>query len=388
MKKSVKIAIGAVVVVAAGAAAVSGLKPKNTENETVAPPAVRVENPSNGTIELFRSLIGTVEPADQVYVIPKAAGEITAVYVNPGDYVEEGQLLCEIDTKQVDGAKLQLESAEIQLKDAQTNLERMKVLYASGDISSQSYEQVESAAKGAQIAYDSAKLAYDNQVEFSSITATIAGKIESSSMEVHGMASSASPLCVIAGEGAKSVSFSVTEAVLDQVHVGEQIKIEKNGSDYVGTVTEVNTMVDAATGLFKVKATVEDNGSLISGSSVKLYITSDKAENVMTVPVDAVYYSNGEPYVYTYDNGTVHKVTVETGISDDEKMQILSGLSADNEVITTWDPELYEGAPAVLAGETGTTVETVETAETAETAETVETTETTETTEVQTTAAN
>ena len=89
MKKSVKIAIGAVVVVAAGAAAVSGLKPKNTENETVAPPAVRVENPSNGTIELFRSLIGTIEPADQVYVIPKAAGEITAVYVNPGDYVEE-----------------------------------------------------------------------------------------------------------------------------------------------------------------------------------------------------------------------------------------------------------------------------------------------------------
>ena len=392
MKKSVKIAIGAVVIVAAGAAAASGLKPKNTENEAVAPPAVRVENPSNGTIELFRSLIGTVEPADQVYVIPKAAGEITAVYVNPGDYVEEGQLLCEIDTKQVDGAKLQLESAEIQLKDAQTNLERMKVLYASGDISSQSYEQVESAAKGAQIAYDSAKLAYDNQVEFSSITATIAGKIESSSMEVHGMASSASPLCVIAGEGAKSVSFSVTEAVLDQVHVGEQIKIEKNGSDYAGTVTEVNTMVDAATGLFKVKATVEDNGSLISGSSVKLYITSDKVENVMTIPVDAVYYSNGEPYVYTYDNGTVHKVTVETGISDDEKMQILSGLSADNEVITTWDPELYEGAPAVLAGETGTTVETVETTEAAKTAEATETTEAAETaeatTEAQTTAAN
>ncbi len=361
MKKSVGIAIGAVVVVAVGAAAVSSLKPKNTENEAVAPPAVRVENPSNGTIELFRSLIGTVEPADQVYVIPKAAGEITAVYVNPGDYVEEGQLLCEIDTKQVDAAKLQLESAEIQLNDAQTNLDRMKVLYASGDISAQSYEQVESAAKAAQIGYDSAKLAYDNQVEFSSITATIAGKIESSSMEVHGMASSASPLCVIAGDGAKSVSFSVTEAILDQVYVGEQIKIEKNGSDYVGTVTEVNTMVDAATGLFKVKATVEDNGSLISGSSVKLYITSDKAENVMTVPVDSVYYSNGEPYVYTYDNGTVHKVTVETGISDDEKTQILSGLSADNEVIITWDPELYEGAPAVLAGDIGTTVETVET---------------------------
>ncbi len=40
-----------------------------------------------------------------MYVIPKAAGEITAVYVKTGDYVTEGQLLCEIDTKQVDAAK-------------------------------------------------------------------------------------------------------------------------------------------------------------------------------------------------------------------------------------------------------------------------------------------
>ena len=93
--------------------------------EAVAPPYVKVEQPVTGDIELFRSMTGTIEPADSVYVIPKAAGEITAVYVKNGDYVEEGQLLCEIDTKQVDGARLQLEAAEIALKDATTNLNRM-----------------------------------------------------------------------------------------------------------------------------------------------------------------------------------------------------------------------------------------------------------------------
>ena len=344
MKKSVKIAVGAVVVVAVGAFAVSSLMPKEKVNEAVAPPVVRVENPAAGDIELFRSLIGTVGPADQVYVIPMAAGEITAVYVSAGDYVEEGQLLCEIDTKQVEAAKLQLDSAEIQL-------------YASGDISKQAYEQVESGVKGAQIAYDGAKLAYDNQMEFSRITATISGKIESSSMEVHSMASSASPLCVIAGEGMKQISFAVTEAVLDQVQPGDVIRLEKNGSEFEGTISEVNTMVDAATGLFKVKATVEDDGKLASGSSVKLYVTSDKAEGVMTVPVDAVYYENGTPYVYTYDNGVVHQVYVETGISDSERMEIVSGLTEDNQVITTWSPELYEGAPAELETTGGTTVE-------------------------------
>lgn len=360
MKKSIKIAIGAVVIVAAGAFAVSSFLPSKEEREVVAPPVVKAEQPVSGDIELFRSLIGSVEPADQVYVIPKAAGEITAVYVKAGDYVEEGQLLCEVDTKQVDAAKLQMDSAEIQLKDAQTNLERMRVLYASGDISAQSFEQVESGVKSAQIAYDGAKLAYDNQVEFSSITATISGKIESSSMEVHGMATSSSPLCVIAGEGSKQIAFAVTEAVLDNVNEGDTIQVEKNGSEYTGTITEVNTMVDPATGLFKVKATVEDHDTLASGSSVKLYITSDKETNVLTVPVDSVYYDNGEPYVYTYDNGTVHKVFIETGISDSEKMQVVSGVTEADFIITTWSPELYEGAPAVLENASGTTVEPME----------------------------
>ena len=173
------------------------------------------------------------------------------------------------------------------------------------------------------------------------------------------MATSSSPLCVIAGDGLKKISFAVTEAVLDQVKPGDAIRVEKNGSEYTGTITEVNSMVDAMTGLFPVKATVEDNGALVSGSAVKLYVTSDKAEGVMTVPVDSVYYSNGEPYVYTFDNGVVHEVSVETGISDDEKMEIISGLTEDNLVITTWSPELYEGAPAILEEAAGVQVETV-----------------------------
>lgn len=349
MSKSSVIAAAVILVVAVGA--VVGYKymaPEETAPEVVAPPVVKVEQPSKGDIELFRSMTGTVEPSDLVYVIPKAAGEVTAVHVKTGDYVEEGQLLCEIDTKQVDAARLQMEAASIAVRDANTNLNRMSVLYASGDISAQAYEQMESQAKSAQIQYDSAKLAYDYQLEFSSVTATIAGKIESLDVEVHDMVSQSSPLCVISSQGTKVVNFAVTEAILDNIKEGDQIRIEKGGSEYTGTVTEVNTMVDAATGLFKVKASVEEGGALANGSSVKLYVTSDKAEGVMTVPVDSVYYDNGSPYLYTFDNGTVHRVDVETGISDSEKMEIISGISNSDQIITTWNPELYEGAPAVL----------------------------------------
>lgn len=80
------------------------------------------------------------------------------------------------------------------------------------------------------------------------------------------------------------------------------------------------------------------------GATVKLYVTSDKAENTMSLPVDAVYYSGGDAYVYTYDNGTVHQVPVEVGIYDAERIQILSGITMDDQVITTWSSELFEGS--------------------------------------------
>ena len=103
-------------------------------------------------------------------------------------------------------------------------------------------------------------------------------------------------------------------------------------------------MIDDSTGLFKVKASVENGDALPTGSTTKLSVISDRADNVLTIPVDAVYYSGGDAYVYTYDNGTVHYVPVEVGLYDSEKAQILSGINASDEVITTWSSELYEGS--------------------------------------------
>ena len=72
----------------------------------------------------------------------------------------------------------------------------------------------------------------------------------------------------------------------------------------------------------------------------------------MVVPADCVNYSNGDAYVYTYDaaTSTAKKTPVEDGLIDSDKIQIVSGLSYDNEVITSWSKELYDGAAVNIQG--------------------------------------
>ena len=342
MKKKVVIA-GVVVAVIAVAAGISAMRKKPVEEETLIP-VVNVENPQMGSIELYRSLVGKVEPSDVVYIYPKAAGEITDVFVKAGDMVQEGQPICKIDTKQVEAARLQMESAQQAMNDANTNLGRQQALFAAGDIASVAFEQAQTQAKNAQIAYDSAKLNYDYQVEFANVTAPISGKVETCNIEVHDNVASQVLLAVISGAGSKSITFSVPEKVVTELHVGDPISVDKNGTDYQGTINEVSSMIDDSTGLFKVKASVDNGDALPTGSTTKLSVISDRADNVLTIPVDAVYYSGGDAYVYTYDNGTVHYVPVEIGLYDSEKAQVLSGINASDEIITTWSSELYEGS--------------------------------------------
>lgn len=371
MKKMKKVIITAAVIAVAAVIIVPRfLKPKE-EVVAAALPVVSIAKPEIGSIELKTALTGSVEPADIVYVIPKVAGEVTETYVKAGDMVQEGQKLVHIDTKQVDAAKIALDTAALSLQDANTNLNRMRVLFESGDISSQAYEQVQSSAKMAKLQYESAKLQYDNQVEFSMITAPISGLVESFNVEAHDNVSQQNTICVISGEGMKAVSFYVTERVMKGIETGDAISIEKNGTEYRGVVTEVSTMLDTATGLFKVKASLENADALATGTQVKLYVTSERADNVMIVPTDAIYYTNGEPRVYTYKDGAVLENAIEVGVYDADKAEIKSGLTLEDDVIVTWSSELFTGSKVELANNKAASAETLS-AETESYAETQE----------------
>lgn len=314
---------------------------------------VSAEVPTRGNIYITTGLTGTLESSDVVYVYAKASGDVTDVKVKAGDMVEAGQVLFKIDTDQVDAAKNSLDSAAVSLSEAQSNLNRMKILYDGGDLSEQEYEQYTNKVRSAELQYNSAKLAYNKQVEYSTVTAPIAGRIESCDTEVFDRVSANSELCVISGEGNKKITFYVTQRMLENLNEGDSITVEKNGKAYEAKISAVNSMVDSATGLFKIEAQMEETEEVATGMVVKLQVTTNKAEDAMLIPIDAVYYSGGEAYVYLYEDGTARTAKIEVGLTDSDCAEVLSGLSEDDLVIKTWSSNLYEGAKVRLNDGTG-----------------------------------
>lgn len=360
-KKKIIAGVAVCAVLAAGAAVLLGGKKDNLDGmggpgkaggmqKETASTMVKAAPPVIGDLNLSTSLTGTVEAADVVYVYAKASGDVTSVNVKPGDVVSQGQVLCEIDTEQVDSARNSMDSAAVNLSEAQSNLSRMQILHNSGDLSDQEYEQYENAVKSAQLQYESAQLNYNKQVEYSTVTAPIGGRIESCDVEVYDRVSQSGQLCVIAGEGGSRITFYVTQRMMKNLREGDALEIIKNGVTHEGYISEISSMVDSDSGLFKVKAEMGNSDEIAIGSTVKVNLVTERTQNAMLVPVDAIYYSNSDAYVYLYRDGTANMAQVEVGLYDSDHAEILSGLSADDIVVSTWSSNLYEGAKIRLQG--------------------------------------
>ena len=348
MKGKIKWIVGGIVVILAGGLIYSRFFKKEPVVEYENRPTVAVEQPQQGNIVLYTDVTGVVEPQSRASVMPKMDGEVLEVYFQAGDTVKAGQPLIKIDSDALTSLQLQVDAAKVALDSANDNLTRTQALAVDGFVSQQALEQAQNSAKSAQISYDSAKHQYDLQVGYTTVTAPMDGVIENRNVELHDHVNSQTAICEISGQNQLEVKFGVTEKTMKNMSLGDILTVEKNGSSREGSITEIGSMVNSSTGLYDVKASLPQDGSLSNGTRVKITVVMDHADDVMTIPLDAVNYDAGVPFVYVYNNGVAEKTEIETGIYDSDRMQVVSGLNAGDQVITTWSNELVAGQEVLL----------------------------------------
>ena len=328
------------------------MKPKE-EVEGKALPTVTCISMEKGDIAVKEELLGEISAKDQFRLLSKISGEVLEIDKENGSEVKKGERIALLDNqKQIDAAKYSLEQAKAQAEVTRDSRDRLATLKESGDISVQDFEAADAQAKAAEAQVKAAKLNYDTQVEFSEITAPSDGILQNSILVKGAFIPQGTQLATLMGAGAQQVLFSVTEELVKNLSVGQSIMLEKGKESYPGTITEISSVLLPETGLFPVKAEVE-NTDFPEGSKAKISLTKDSRSGVNTLPLNVLYYENGEAFVYVFEGtdgneGLLRKKKVELGLSDEENAEILSGLSDRDKVVSSWNNEMFDGAKVRL----------------------------------------
>lgn len=224
--------------------------------------------------------------------------------------------------------------------------------------------QVNSAkvgAEGARVGIDSAEY----QLDMYTLTAPIDGVIEAVNVEAHDFASPGNPAFVISNKDTMTVTFGVSEGIRGTLKVGQKIEVDRNGKIYSAAITEIGSMIDQTTGLFMIKSCVSTpDDSLLTGSTVKVTADTYSRSGVLLIPYDAVYYDDSQPYVYVAEGSTARRRDIETDIFDEQTITVVSGLTTEDQLITSWSANLRDGAEiAVQEAQESETVSDSETEE-------------------------
>ncbi len=241
-------------------------------------------------------------------------------------------------------AKAGLEAAKAGLSASQAGIKQAEASIGSAQAG---MEQAQAGVAAARVGVASAEY----QLTLYNLTAPISGVVEAVNVTENNFAASGSAAFVISNGRNKTVTFYVTDKVRQSLTLGQSVTVSSGGRQYQGSVTEIGGVVDASVGLFKVKAIIDDAQDLPDGLSVELTTTAYSATGAILIPSDALYFEDGNAYVYIAKDGTAVRTDVTVGLYTADTIAVTAGLMEGDQVITTWSASLKNGAPIRFSAE-------------------------------------
>jgi HlyD family secretion protein len=319
--------------------------------EAAPPPATaKVER---GRIERVVVATGTIEPAREVEVRPRIPGIVERIHVEPGDAVETGQLLVEIDREllasQAAEAEAALREAEVALRFAALELGRAEELVANNVQSAQHLDDMRSRheAAGARVTAAQAKRrTLETQLGYARVTSPLAGRVLDVPVEE---GSAVSPVTAVTG-GTLLLSLAATstlhlEGLVDEnevarVAVGQPARLrteafgDRSFSGRVRKISPVGQRVQNVT-YFEVEVEVTDADAeqLRPRMSGDAEIVTEVVDDALLLPEAALRYRGEQVYVEARNGaGLFEPRDVAIGIVDGARVQVADGLSEGEEV--------------------------------------------------------
>lgn len=314
-------------------------------------PAVPVEvaQAHTGSISASYSGTATLEARREAEVVARVGGVVKSLAVEEGDHVEEGQVLAKLDDAEL---KLQVEQARASLGKLKQDFQRKKQLYDRHLVSSADFETAKYDLAAQQAALDMAEL----KLRWTEIRAPYSGVVTDRYIKAGNMIQANQAAFHVADFKPLIANVFVPETQLAVLEAGQPASLRVDampGREFTAHVDRINPAVDAKTGTFKVVVQADDpQHKLRPGMFARVRIVHDVRQDALLVPRAAIVNEDGRDYVFTVQDGTAKRTDVTLGLTDDQKVQIQSGLKAGATVVTVGQNSLRDGSKVSIAGGT------------------------------------
>lgn len=294
------------------------------------------------------SAAGDIGPADQVSVRPEINGRIEELPVDIGDKVKKGALLCRLDDRdlQIERSQrlIEIDGARLQLQKATRNYTRSKQLFADRLISQEVFDDSKTdfdLATNAVDRTDQALRLVDDKLRKTRILApfdcTVLTRPVSLGQTVSGAAgfNSGTEVMSIANLNEMVVNAHVNQADVIRLHPGRDVEIQAEslpGTKMRGVVERVAPQAVIKNGIkgFAARIAIKEIDPRVRpGMTALLNIPVSSADNVLAVPLAAVFTEAGERFVFVeQDDGVFERRPIILGVTDYQFAEVVKGLAA------------------------------------------------------------
>ena len=297
----------------------------------------------------------TLEADRWVDVRSRTSGQVVSIQREEGDRVRKGAVLAKLDAE---AARLQVGQMEVAYQDALRNFQREERIYQRKLGSQERYEEIKAQLDRAKAQLEQAQL----NLSYTTISSPVTGTVTIRNVEVGNMVTNNQVVFSVADFDPLLARIRIPEKNIGKIKVGQGARITVEsapGKTFAGRVKMISPVVNPESGTIKVTIEIPEKqaGLLRPGMFASVYIITETHAGALVVPKKALVLEGEGNQIFVYEKdeetgmGKAARRKLKTGLTDNERLEVLNGLTEGELVITVGQEGLRPGTGVRLVGE-------------------------------------
>lgn len=300
---------------------------------------VKVQTVESKTYQATEEVIGTIRAKLKATIEAKVSGRIEQLPVTVGQRVKKGDLLVQLDLREI---QARLDQARAVREQAQSERQRFQTLLQQQAVTQQEFEAVQARARVA----DAAVVETETLLGYTRVGAPFDGVISRKLVEVGDQALPGRPLLELEDPAQLQLESDIPEALIHRLRLGDRLRLRlaAGSNELSGVVSEIAPAADPNSRTFRVKLDLGAVADLRSGQFARLSVPVAEVM-ALRVPASAVVVRGQMEMVFVVDKAGAQLRLVKTGKRLGDELEIVSGLAAGEVVVVSGAEPLREGQP-------------------------------------------